>query len=159
MEQVCSNSLFFFLLEIEIMRLLDGDNRSLLDPQSANSTFYIDSFNVVTAPPSSSSRQSGSPFNMLSATLSNPKSHTNDNQSTFYYQPAPSQFRATRPPPPPPGPVSAPPSLGNPTFPQPLSLKNLSLNPINHSNDIVTDLLDLGDPGSPPPSPKFDPYG
>jgi hypothetical protein len=49
--------------------------------------------------------------------------------------------------------------LNTVTAPQPLTLKNLSLNLINNNNEVVTDLLDLGDPGSPPPSPKFDPYG
>jgi hypothetical protein len=47
----------------------------------------------------------------------------------------------------------------NAALQQPLTLKNLSLNSIHSTNDVVTDLLDLGDPGSPPPSPKFDPYG
>jgi len=46
------------------------------------------------------------------------------------------------------------------SLPRPVSLKNLSLNPFQSTqNEIVDDLVDLGDPGSPPPSPKFDPYG
>ena len=93
-------------------------------------------------------RQTNS-MNMLST--SNQKVNNNNNhQSTFYYQPSPpSQFLPTRPAPPPPVPVDV----------QSLTLKSLNLNPIPQFNDVVTDLLDLGDPGSPPPSPKFDPFG
>jgi hypothetical protein len=89
---------------------------------------------------------------MFSTSSSNYKN--NNNQSTFYYQPTP-QFIPTRPPPR----VPAAPSIVNTATQQPLTLKNLSLNSIHSTNDVVTDLLDLGDPGSPPPSPKFDPYG
>jgi hypothetical protein len=78
-----------------------------------------------------------------------------NHKSTFYYQPTP-QFVPTRPAPPVPVVNSVPRPAFNAALQQPLTLKNLSLNP---PNDIVTDLLDLGDPGSPPPSPKFDPYG
>lgn len=132
------------------MIILDGDNLFLFDqqPSSAKSTFYIDPFNIVTQPPT---RQTESPINMLSTNYKN-----NNNQSTFYYQPQP-QFMPTRPPPP--VPIPMPHSLVNTTLQQPLTLKNLSLNPVKHTNEVITDLLDLGDPGSPPPSPKFDPYG
>jgi hypothetical protein len=133
LRQVCfilqSNSFESFLL----------DNQNLLfnhQTSSANSRFYTDPFDIV-APPS---RQTDSPLNMISS----------NNNSTFYYQPT-SQFVPSRAPPP--VPIATP-------LQRPITLKHLSLNPIiNTSNDISTDLLDLGDPGSPPPSPKFDPYG
>ncbi len=100
------------------------------------------------------SRQNDIPLNTFSTSSSN---HKNNNQSTFYYQPSPPpQFLPTRPVPPVPVAISIPRPVANTNFQQSLTLKNLSLNP---SNDTVTDLLDLGDPGSPPPSPKFDPYG
>lgn len=116
---------------------LDGDNQISIDRQSASSTFYID----PTPAPPPPLRQTNS--------SNNQKMNNNNHQSTFYYQPPPPQFVPTRPPPPVPVLVNS----------QSLTFKNLSLNPIHPSNDIVTDLLDLGDPGSPPPSPKFDPYG
>jgi len=51
------------------------------------------------------------------------------------------------------------PALTNPINQPIVAFQNLNLNTKNHSNEITNDLLDLGDPGSPPPSPKFDPYG
>jgi hypothetical protein len=117
------------------------DNNNLLfdhQPSSAGSTFYIDPFNITVPPPA---RQTESPLNMISS---------NNNHSTFYYQTNPQIVPSRRPPP---VPLAAP-------IQRPITLNNLSLNPImNNNNDIITDLLDLGDPGSPPPSPKFDPYG
>jgi hypothetical protein len=121
---------------------LDGNNLLSFDhhPPAPSSTFYTNPFDV--APP-----QTESPLTMFSTSSSN-----NNNHSTFYYQPSP-QFVPSRPPPS--VPVATP--FPNPIVQRPLTLKNLSLNPIN--NEGLTDLLDLGDPGSPPPSPKFDPYG
>jgi hypothetical protein len=129
--------------------LLDGNNRVLLDrqPSSAGSTFYIDSFNIVTPP---LPRQTDSSVNMFSTSSLN-----HNNQSTFYYQPSP-QFVPARPPPP--VPVTTAASIINSSLQQPLISRNLSLNLKTKSHEEVTDLLDLGDPGSPPPSPKFDPY-
>ena len=95
---------------------------------------------------------------MFSTSTSNHKNNNNSIQSTFYYQPS-IQSLPTRRAPPVPLPTSAPPPTVNATLQRPLTLKTLNLNPINQPNEIVTDLLDLGDPGSPPPSPKFDPYG
>jgi hypothetical protein len=115
------------------------------------STFYIDPFNIVSPSPPPS-RQNDSPLNMFSTSSLNYK---NNNQSTFYIQPT-AQFVPSRPPPPVPVVAAAPPSIVNTAIQKPLTLKNLR---INTPNEVVTDLLDLGDPGSPPPSPKFDPYG
>lgn len=78
----------------------------------------------------------------------------NNNRSTFYYQ-APPKFVPSRPPPP--IPTTAP-VLNNDIKCQ-LTLKNLSLNPNCNTSETLSDLVDLGDPGSPPPSPKFDPFG
>lgn len=128
------------------MVFIDGDHRTSLDYQSASSTFYIDPLNAIPAP-HPPLRQTNSMNMFPTSSSANPK--VNNHQSTFYYQPSPSQFQPTRPPPPPPVPVNV----------QSLTLKNLNINPVSQSNDVVTDLLDLGDPGSPPPSPKFDPFG
>jgi hypothetical protein len=99
------------------------------------------------------SRQNDVPFNMFPTSSTN---HKNNHQSTFYYQPQSPPVVPTRPAPSVPilTPMARP--IVNTGFQQPLTLKNLSINP---PNNTVTDLLDLGDPGSPPPSPKFDPYG
>lgn len=128
--------------------MLDGDKLFSFDqhPPSTNSTFYVDPFNIV-APPT---RQTNSPLTMLSTSSSNYKNNTN--QSTFYYQ-QPPQFVPTRPVP------SVPLAVPNTAIQRPLTLENLNLNPKKNNNNVVNDLLDLGDPGSPPPSPKFDPYG
>ncbi|CAF3355912.1 unnamed protein product [Rotaria sp. Silwood1] len=125
--------------------------------QSAGSTFYIDSLKMTSTPPS---RQTDSPLNTFSTSLVNSTDYeNNNNRSTFYYQPS-RQFVPTRPPPSVPiTATAAPASISNNDVQRPLTLENLSLNPFNNNNETISDLLDLGDPGSPPPSPKFDPFG
>ncbi|UJR35353.1 hypothetical protein I4U23_028111 [Adineta vaga] len=131
----------------------NGDNLLSFDqnPSSTKSRFYIDPFDMLSEP----SHQTNSTLLMNHKNL--------QNQSIFYHHhppppppPAPQhQFIPSRPAPPAPRPIAPPPSIQ-----RPLTLENLNLNPNNYNNDnISNDLLDLGDPGSPPPSPKFDPFG
>ncbi|CAF2393018.1 unnamed protein product [Rotaria sp. Silwood2] len=138
----------------------NGDNLLLLDnhSQSAGSTFYIDSLKISSTPPL---RQTDSPpLNMFSTSLVNPTHYeNNNNRSTFYCQ-SPSQFVPTRPPPPVPiAATSAPAPIPNNDIQRPVTLKILNSNPFDNNNETISDLLGLGDPGSPPPSPKFDPFG
>ncbi|CAF0767139.1 unnamed protein product [Adineta ricciae] len=127
----------------------NGDDLLSFDhhPPPTKSTFYIDPFEIVSKPIPLSPQ-------IHPMTLANNKNPSN--QSSFYYQPPP-QFIPTRPAPPVPRPLAPPPP---PSVQRPLTLDNLSLNSNPFTNNIPSnDLLDLGDPGSPPPSPKFDPYG
>ncbi|CAF3513215.1 unnamed protein product [Adineta steineri] len=121
-------------------------------PSSTSSNFYIDPFNITVAP----TRQNDSPLTTSST------SSANYNQNPFSYQQQPAQFVPSRPPPPIPRPtVATAVPFANNAIQRPLTLEHLNLHSNNNKkfNDIPTDLLDLGDPGSPPPSPKFDPYG
>jgi hypothetical protein len=87
-------------------------------------------------------RETSSPLNMFSSTLSNPiNNQTND---SFFSQPR-TQLMPTRLP---------PPKSTITTSQSPLTLKKLNI----HKNEVVTDLLDFSDPTPPPESPKFDPY-
>ncbi|CAF1106784.1 unnamed protein product [Rotaria sordida] len=135
-----------------------NNNNLLFDnhTQSTGSTFYIDPFNIAAPPP----RQTDSPLNMFPTSLVNStNSENNNNRSTFCHQ-QPHQFVPSRPPPPVPSvAASIPAPMPNNDSQRQLTLKNLSLNPKNNNNELMSDLLDLGDPGSPPPSPKFDPFG
>ena len=127
---------------------LDGDDLFSINAQPApmKSTFYVDPFEML-APPQP--KANNPPTSMLPPASSTPYQH-NKNHTSFYYQPPPN-FVPSRPPPP--VPIVVPrPTLG---AQRPLTLENLSLNRFQEN----TDLLDLGDPGSPPPSPKFDPFG
>ncbi|CAF3602673.1 unnamed protein product [Rotaria sordida] len=135
-----------------------NNNNLLFDnhTQSTGSTFYIDPFNIAAPSP----RQTDSPLNMFPTSLVNStNSENNNNRSTFCHQ-QPHQFVPSRPPPPVPSvAASIPAPMPNNDSQRQLTLKNLSLNPKNNNNELMSDLLDLGDPGSPPPSPKFDPFG
>ena len=131
--------------------LIDGKNLFTVDPHppSSNATLFTDPFGIPIAP----TYPSNSPLNSFRSNSATNGLH--NNSSPFNFQPPPAaQFVPSRPAPP-------IPTLSMPqTFAQrPLTLQTLSLNPIRNASGVVTDLLDLGDPGSPPPSPKFDPYG
>ncbi len=139
LEQV--NFIFFFIKSNFILLGLDGDNLLLLDhyPPAAGSTFHVDPFGMAPQPV----RETNSPLNMFSSTLIN----ANNN---FFAQSQP-QLIPTRIP----TPAATTPAQS------PLPIKKLTLNPTKKKNELVTDLLDFGDPNPPPPppeSPKFDPY-
>ena len=139
-----------------LMILFIEDARDLLSfdpaPDVNRSKFYVDPFEIVT----SSSRPTASPSPMFQSPMTLQINNKNNNSQNQNSQPFSARFVPTRPAPPPPINIS---SRSNVPVQRPLTLDNLNLNPASVIFDPNADLLDLGDPGSPPPSPKFDPLG